>query len=127
MLILVISIPNTNGISFVDRDALMHFHYGLGVGHVYSHEAKMECSSLTQQAIHTTSHMTWQPNDMSSEREETTTWKSPSDNEDEDDEENDHIGIEEPDFFDQERNGSTESLIDALDDMFTRHVFNYEN
>ncbi|KIK32861.1 hypothetical protein CY34DRAFT_39089, partial [Suillus luteus UH-Slu-Lm8-n1] len=25
--------------SFVDRDTLMRFHYGLGVGHIYSHEA----------------------------------------------------------------------------------------
>lgn len=126
MLILVTSIPNTNVISFVDRDALMRFHYGLGVGHVYSHDAKMECSSLTQQAIHSTLHTTRQPNNMSSEREETTTWKSPSDNEDED-EEDDHVGVEEPGFFDQERNGSTESLINALDDMFTRHVFDYKN
>ncbi|KAG1758724.1 hypothetical protein EDD22DRAFT_849781 [Suillus occidentalis] len=57
---------------------------------------------------------------MNSEREETTTWKSPFDNEDEA-EEDDHVGIKEPGFFDQECNGSTESLIDTLDDMFTRH------
>lgn len=88
----------------------MRFHYGLGVGHVYSHE------------IHT---MATEVESECSEREESETinWQAPAD----EDEEGEHIGVEEVDFFGQERNGSTESLIEALDEMFNGHVFDYEN
>lgn len=30
---------------FVDRDMLMHFHFGLGVGHVYSHKRTLQTES----------------------------------------------------------------------------------
>lgn len=60
---------------------------------------------------------------------ETTDWpvSAENDEEGEDDEEGDHVGVEELNAFEQERNGSTVSLVEALDDMFTRHVFDYEN
>jgi hypothetical protein len=64
-----------------------------------------------------------EPSDM--EGSFTTCGQAPYD-EDEDDE--DHISVEELDVFEQERNGSTESLIEALDEMFTTdHTLDYEN
>ncbi|KAG2084375.1 uncharacterized protein F5147DRAFT_782501 [Suillus discolor] len=44
-----------------------------------------------------------------------------------DDEEGHDIGIKELNFFEQGRNTSTESLAEALDDMFMSHAFDYEN
>jgi hypothetical protein len=55
---------------------------------------------------------------------ETTNWQASADSEDEEDK---YVGIEELDCFQQERNGSTESLIEALEDMYTNHAFDYEN
>lgn len=104
--------------SFVDRDTVMRFHYGLGVGHVYSHEVstpERPCSVQTQ------------AENEHSEREtfsEQTNWQAHTDS---DDEEGEHIAVEELDPFQQERNGSTESLIEALEDMFTDLAFDYEN
>ncbi|KAG1781190.1 hypothetical protein EV702DRAFT_1193370 [Suillus placidus] len=103
--------------SFAGRDALMCFHYGLGVGHVYSHEAKIPARAPNTAISAESEH---------SRREgpvETTNWPVSAEN----DEEGDHVGVEELNAFEQERNGSTVSLIEALDDMFTCHVFDYEN
>jgi hypothetical protein len=106
----------------------MRFHYGLGVGHVYSHEAR---TCLTQDAPHPVPHTATQAEIERSEREEspreTINWQPPADNDDEEDEEDDHVGVEELNLFEQERNGSTESLVEALDEMFNHHVFDYEN
>jgi hypothetical protein len=106
----------------------MRFHYGLGVGHVYSHEAGIPRSP--RETPHPVPHTT-QAESEHLEREEipreTTNWQASADNEDEGIEEGGHIGVEELNFFEQERNGSTESLIEALDEMFNDHVFDYEN
>lgn len=104
----------------------MRFHFGLGVGHVYSHRA----GSLNEghsSAPH--SHTAAQMEDGYFEGEE-----SPvdipnrgDDEQDEQDEQGGHFGVEEPDLFELGRNTSNESLIDALDEMFVEHVFDYEN
>lgn len=113
----MITITTTQQFSFADRDALMRFHYGLGVGHVYSHEAK-----IPEHAPNTTS-LTESDYPGREGAMETTDWPVSAEN----DEEGDHVGVEELNAFEQERNGSTVSLVEALDDMFTRHVFDYEN
>ncbi|KAG1721499.1 uncharacterized protein EDB91DRAFT_1088421 [Suillus paluster] len=109
--------------SFVDRDTIMHFHYGLGVGHVYSHEAQIpECPCSAQEAPHPVPQTTPQSSEHSERDEtlmETSNRQAPADNEDEGDKEEDHVGVEELDFFEQEQNGSSESLVEALDEMFT--------
>ncbi|KAG2120548.1 uncharacterized protein F5147DRAFT_766462 [Suillus discolor] len=117
--------------SFVDRDTLMRFHYGLGVGDVYAHEARIvECPYLVPGASPSQSapQTTMQENNNHSGREEslqeTTDWQDPTNGEDKED---DHLGIEEAIFFEQERNGSTDSLIEALEEMYSDHVFDYEN
>ncbi|KAG2129687.1 uncharacterized protein EDB93DRAFT_1108614 [Suillus bovinus] len=46
--------------------------------------------------------------------------------EDEEDEE-EYVCIKELTCFQQEQNGSTESLVGALDKMFTNHEYDYEN
>lgn len=66
---------------------------------------------------------------------ETTNWPVSAENDQEgevaedgeEDEEDDHVGVEELNVFEQERNTSTALLVEALDDMFVCHVFNYEN
>src|ERR1700692_193785 len=106
----------------------MRFHYGLGVGHVYSHEAKISERAPNTATLAESGH---------SRREgpvQTTNWPVSAEDdeegevaeegeEDDDEEEGDHVGVEELDIFEQERNGSTASLVEALDDMFTSHVF----
>ncbi|KAG1857827.1 hypothetical protein F4604DRAFT_1931350 [Suillus subluteus] len=99
--------------SFVDRDMLMRFHFGLGVGHVYSHRAgSFNEGRRSAPQPQTAAHM----EDGHLEGEESpmnTTY--PGDGEE--DEEGDHFGVEEPDFFELGRNTSAESLIDALDEI----------
>ncbi|KAG1736910.1 uncharacterized protein EDB91DRAFT_1083256 [Suillus paluster] len=105
----------------------MHFHYGLGVGHVYSHEARIpECPCSAQEAPHPVPQTTPQSSKCSERDEtlvETSNWQAPADNDDEGDEEEDHVGVEELNFFEQEQNGSSESLVEALDEMFTDHCY----
>jgi hypothetical protein len=82
---------------------------------------------LAQRAPHFIPQTTTQAEHRRSDREEslTTCWQAPCGD---DEDEEDHIGVEELDIFGQERNGSTESLIEALDDMFvTDHALDYEN
>ncbi|KAG1863290.1 hypothetical protein C8R48DRAFT_773343 [Suillus tomentosus] len=98
--------------SFADRDGLMRFHYGLGVGHVYSHEVR-DAPNMTTQAD-------GQPSRREESPVENIDWPDSANN-DEEVEEGDYIGVEELDTFEQERNRSTESLIDELNDMFTPH------
>lgn len=104
----------------------MRFHYGLGVGHVYSHEAQIiEPPGLAQRAPHFIPQTTTQAELSDTEESLITCWQAPCDD---DEDEEDHIGVEELDVFEQERNGSTESLIEALDEMFaTDHALDYEN
>lgn len=104
----------------------MRFHFGLGVGHVYSHDTeKYLCSTQGAPRLPTT-----QAGHGYLEREEglwdTTNGEAPGNGEE--GEEGEHIAVEELNHFQQEQNGSTESLIDALDEMFsTDHAFDYEN
>ncbi|KAG2055218.1 hypothetical protein BDR06DRAFT_1007126 [Suillus hirtellus] len=50
-----------------------------------------------------------------------------TDLQDAEDEEHDHVGVEEVNPFKQEQNGSTDSLVQALEEMYTDHVFDYED
>jgi hypothetical protein len=56
-------------------------------------------------------------------------WQGPaSDDDEQDDDDEDHIGAEDLDFFNHGLDASTESLTQALDEMFTtNHIFDYEN
>lgn len=49
----------------------------------------------------------------------------PVDEEDEEDE--DYVGVEELILFEQGRNESMETVIDALEEMYADHIFDYEN
>lgn len=113
----------------------MRYHYGLGVGHIYSHEANiLEDPCLAQVTPRLNTRMTVkivrslgkrmlpQPPDDNDDADDD------DDNDDEEDEDEDYVGVEDPDFFDQALNASTESLIEALDDMFTTcHTFDYKD
>jgi hypothetical protein len=94
---------------------------------VYSHEARIvEPPILPQQAPDFIPQTTTLAEHERSDREGSLTTCEQAYEEDEDDE--DHISVEELDVFEQERNGSTESLIEALDEMFaTDHALDYEN
>ncbi|KAG1748520.1 hypothetical protein EDD22DRAFT_958151 [Suillus occidentalis] len=65
--------------SFVDRDTLMCFHYGLGVGHVYSHEANTPETPYSVRTQAENVHL-----EAESYRE-TTNWQASADSEDEED------------------------------------------
>jgi hypothetical protein len=102
----------------------MRFHYGLGVGHTYSHRPgilKNLGSALypaaqtedieyigTEQSLTETTHLQHAADDENEEGE-------------------DHVGVEESILFEQRRNGSTETLIEALEEMYFHHAFDYEN
>lgn len=110
--------------SFVDRDTLMRFHYGLGAGHVYSHEERT--CPLTQMTARTEN----EPLEGGEMLQNSAHWRDPAndDDDDEQDDDGDHVGAEELGFFDQGFDASTESLTQALDEMFTTsHTFDYEN
>lgn len=98
----------------------MRFHYGLGVGHVYSHEAGV---------VETTVRTEHEPSESGGLMERTHCQISGDDEQDEDeDDDEDYVGAEEHGFFDQAVNASTESLMQALDEMFLAgHTFDYEN
>lgn len=109
--------------SFVDRDTIMHFHYGLGVGHVYSHQTN---PCLTQV---TPSPTTQTPAHLEDEYLNNGERYQATDGEEDDvDDMDGHVGEEELDYFDQGLNASTVSLSRELDDMFPNsHTFDYEN
>lgn len=93
----------------------MRFHYSLRVGHVYSHQ-----SISTQGTPCPITQMLEEIEDVYMDNGER--YPAP------DDEEDEHVGTEELDFFDQGLNASTASLSVALDDMFPiDHTFDYEN
>lgn len=93
--------------NFVDRDTLMRYHYGLGVGHVYAHEARIIDRPYSGQGTSSQSipQSTAHSDNEHSEREETsqeiTNWQGSNNDEDEEDDEDD-AGIEEANFFEQE-------------------------
>lgn len=118
---------NSESTSFADRDTLMRFHYGLGVGHVYSHRVGiLDNHSSSRESVTPTAAC---PNDDDFEGGENfMEIGHPSDDEQDEIDEESHIGVEEWDFFEQGRDASTGSLAEALvDDMFMRHAFDYEN
>ncbi|KAF8440941.1 hypothetical protein L210DRAFT_3645184 [Boletus edulis BED1] len=41
---------------FVDRDMLMHYHFGLGIGHVYSHTQPSTSGSIMESSNNDTEH-----------------------------------------------------------------------
>jgi hypothetical protein len=96
---------------------LMRFHYSLGVGHMYSHEV-MDTASAP--GAPTT-------NQLDSEDSETEEVLPTNTNFQALEDEDDFVGAEEVNLFEQEQNGSTESLIEALEEMYTDHVFDYED
>lgn len=101
----------------------MRFHYGLGVGHLYSHNVRVveTPSYITQTAAQTADEHLESRGSLG----ETAQWEDITDEEDIDDAE---VGAEGPDFFNHGLNASTESLIDALDEMFAAgHILDYEN
>lgn len=75
----------------------MCFHYGLGIGHVYSHKV-----NIAEHAPNTTISV----ESERSRREgpvETTNWPASADSDQEgEDEEDDHVGVEELHAFEQE-------------------------
>ncbi|KAG0706560.1 hypothetical protein DFH29DRAFT_995942 [Suillus ampliporus] len=86
---------------FVDRDMLMRFHYGLGVGHVYSHEEALNPP----------------PKTISLDEAPCNEQVGRNEYELEDALEDDHTGVEEGDLFDQEKNQSSELIVEELDDI----------
>ncbi|KAG2105838.1 uncharacterized protein F5147DRAFT_775151 [Suillus discolor] len=109
--------PNTakspgerSDLSFVNRDTIMRYHYGLGVGHIYSHEANiLEDPCLAQVTPCPDTQTTVQMENEALESEgslgKSTPQQSPGDdndddNDDEQEEDDDHISIEDLDFFD---------------------------
>ncbi|KAG1842190.1 hypothetical protein DFJ58DRAFT_732177 [Suillus subalutaceus] len=113
--------------SFVDRDALMRFDFGLGVGHVYSHSVGVSepRNSAPQHAGQTSA----QVQDECIEDNPMGIAQPPDGERDEQDEDGDYLGVEEPCFLGPERNASMESIIEALDEMFMDCTldFDYEN
>ncbi|KAG2062683.1 hypothetical protein BDR04DRAFT_1123777 [Suillus decipiens] len=95
---------------FVDRDMLMHFHYGLGVGHVYSHEEALDPP----------------PKTIGLNEVPCNTQVDEDEDELDDALEDDHTGGEE-ELFDQENNGSSKSIVEKLDDIFVQHEYDYES
>lgn len=91
----------------------MRFHYGLGVGHIYSHD----------EALHPP------PNTIGLDEIQVPCNAQVDGSEDELDDalEDDHTGVEEGDLFDQEKNESSESIVEELDDMFVQHEYDYES
>lgn len=89
----------------------MRFHYGLGVGHIYSHE----------EAVHPP------PNTIGLNEIPCNTQVDADEDELDDALEDDHTGVEEGDLFDQEKNGSSESIMEELDNMFVQHEYDYES
>jgi hypothetical protein len=96
----------------------MRYHYGLGVGHVYSHQVRIV-------EARTAIPLTTQMETEHTEREDSLGVIAEGEEDEEDEEE--HVGVKELTCFQQEQNGSTESLVDALDEMFTNHEYDYEN
>ncbi|KAG2029658.1 hypothetical protein BDR03DRAFT_936805 [Suillus americanus] len=109
---------NRNHTSFVDHDTLMRFHYGLGVGHMTA-RTEIEPSDSGETLINSTySRVPASDNDDDDD----------DDKQDNDDDDRGYVGAEELNFFDQGLDASTESLTQALDEMFTsNHTFDYEN
>ncbi|KAG2086765.1 uncharacterized protein F5147DRAFT_781540 [Suillus discolor] len=95
---------------FVDRDMLMRFHYGLGVGHVYSHEEALGLPSKPTSLDEAPCNEQVGGNEYELE----------------DGSEDDHTGVEEGELFDQEKNESSESVVEDLDDMFVQHEYDYK-
>ncbi|KAG2336642.1 hypothetical protein BDR05DRAFT_978733 [Suillus weaverae] len=107
---------------FVDRDMLMRFHYGLGVGHIYSHNVM---PNLKGPVIHNDASdgLDIDGNDLEHGESDN---EDNEDNEDSEGSDYDYTGVEEEDVFDQEKNGSMESVVGELENMFIKHVFDYE-
>ncbi|KAG2141306.1 hypothetical protein DEU56DRAFT_755010 [Suillus clintonianus] len=90
----------------------MRHHYGLGVGHLYSHRAGvLESRSSALQPVSST------PADENLESLMEHTHRPHATADDAEEEDEDHVGVEEPTPFEQVHNGSTETLIEALDEI----------
>ncbi|KAG1805828.1 uncharacterized protein BJ212DRAFT_1303893 [Suillus subaureus] len=113
-----------NSTSFVDCDTMMHFHYGLGVGHLYFHNVRVVETPSSPISAQTLAQMVDKHLEARGSLGKATQWQALADEEDEED----HAGVEELDFFNNGLNASTESMINTLDEMFTTgHTFDYEN
>jgi hypothetical protein len=103
---------------------MMRFHYGLGVGHVYSHNVRV-IETPSPISTRTPAQTVDEHLETGGSLGKATQWQALADEEDDED---DHVGVEELDFFDHGLNASTESIIHALDEMFTiGHTLDYEN
>lgn len=98
----------------------MRYHYGLGVGHLYSHQpGVLESRSSALQHISSTTA----DENLESLMEDLQRSHTSADAEEEGE---DHVGVE-PTLVDGGHNGSTETLMEALDEMYADHIFDYEN
>lgn len=88
----------------------MHSHYGLGVGHVYSHEEALN------------------PPPKSTSIDEAPCNEQVDENENELDGalEDDYTGVEEGCLFNQEKNESSELIVEELDNMFVQYEYDYK-
>ncbi|OJA16859.1 hypothetical protein AZE42_09971 [Rhizopogon vesiculosus] len=107
-----------------------HCNIMLLQGHVYSDRlGVLESYRLSPHSVTQSTTLT-EDNHLESEtiHMDITYWQHPADGEEgEDQEGEDHVGVEELIPFEQRRNGSTETLIEELDEMYTGHAFDYEN
>lgn len=102
----------------------MRFHYGLGVGHIYSHNVT---PNLKGPVIHNDASdgLDIDGNDLEHHDGESDN-EDNENNEDNEDSDYDYTGVEEEELFHQEKNSSTESVVGELENMFIEHVFDYE-
>lgn len=106
-----------SSVSFVDRDMLMRFHFGLGVGHVYSHRRNA-------QAMHQRDDSAVQRRVEESDDEDS---QSRDENESmQDDEDDDDVQMMDP--ADQWYGSSQESLVEQFEAMYESELeLDYEN
>lgn len=104
---------------FVDRDMLMRFHFGLGVGHVYSHHRPTQPEPQPEgSAAYATS-----PHDVE-DSVETDEVENQEDSEDDDEDGGTEGGSDAEQWF----SSSNESLVDQFNKMYDSDVsLDYEN
>ncbi|KAG2120561.1 uncharacterized protein F5147DRAFT_766475 [Suillus discolor] len=102
---------------FVERDMLMRFHFGLGVGHVYSHQRAMQ---VIVQQNDITAQSTFVGEDDEDARNSRESDEGATDNEDED------VLIVDP--TEQWCGSSQSSLLEQYEEMYDSEVeLDYEN
>lgn len=104
---------------FVDRDMVMRFHFGLGVGHVYSHHRPTQ-PELQPEGSVTHATLTHDDEDLV----ETDEVENQEDSEDDDEDSSTRGGSDVEQWF----SSSNESLLDQFNEMYDSEVsLDYEN